>query len=433
MLVTHGTSYRVRIRWRNLLNLSVCFETKDEATEVELALQKLKRAHNHAILAAIHADPASLLLAVDLLAKTKIETRKLTVADLRGHAAPDASTWTLAEAYSRFDAYLTRHGINRRGVPYTDSTAAGYRSAWKQFLRSDAAIKVTYVSELTQWTLKAYRSELQERTAPIAKNGRTAGPAAINRQIMAIRALYTFVREDEHGSKLGLPPLQLRPLTEQRHARRAILPAEMKAIFHELKIQATRGIAAPFVDMFTFLLETGLREGEALALTHGQCTTAAALDLRGTEEDPLKTRKSERLVPVTPKAARILKRYMPKKRAKDCFVFPKEMRSAGALRQAWGRACDKARDALGGTLQARIHDLRHTYAVNLLLAGHDITTVRDRLGHESIETTQGYLESADEFRLRLGARARTRKRGRRNTNRKPGKPASRGARRAGAR
>ena len=125
---------------------------------------------------------------------------------------------------------------------------------------------------------------------------------------------------------------------------------------------------------------------------------------------------------------------MPKRLAKDCFVFPERMRSAGALQQAWGRACAKARAALGGKLQARIHDLRHTRAVYLLLAGHDIVTVGDRLGHESIETTQGYLESAEEFRLRIGApRPHSRKRGSRNAHPKSGKPKSRGARRVRAR
>ena len=48
--------------------------------------------------------------------------------------------------------------------------------------------------------------------------------------------------------------------------------------------------------------------------------------------------------------------------------------------------------------RARFHNLRHTFAVNLLRAGVDVRLVRDLLGHESLATTMLYLSVMDSER-----------------------------------
>jgi site-specific recombinase XerD len=45
--------------------------------------------------------------------------------------------------------------------------------------------------------------------------------------------------------------------------------------------------------------------------------------------------------------------------------------------------------------RARFHNLRHTFAVNLLRSGSDVRLVRDLLGHESLTTTMLYLSVMD--------------------------------------
>ena len=53
-----------------------------------------------------------------------------------------------------------------------------------------------------------------------------------------------------------------------------------------------------------------------------------------------------------------------------------------------------------GIPNIRIHDLRHTYAVNSLRAGDDIKTVQENLGHATAAfTLDFYGHCTDEMRL----------------------------------
>ena len=51
-----------------------------------------------------------------------------------------------------------------------------------------------------------------------------------------------------------------------------------------------------------------------------------------------------------------------------------------------------------GLEEYHFHDLRHTAASHLVMAGVDLITVGDLLGHKNIQTTRRYSHLSPEFR-----------------------------------
>jgi len=60
-------------------------------------------------------------------------------------------------------------------------------------------------------------------------------------------------------------------------------------------------------------------------------------------------------------------------------------------RDTWRDIWQEAVKATGMKWMPRTHDLRHTNATQLLKSGVDLHEVKERLGHQSISTTEGYL------------------------------------------
>ena len=64
--------------------------------------------------------------------------------------------------------------------------------------------------------------------------------------------------------------------------------------------------------------------------------------------------------------------------------------------QAFGKALREASRAARIPKRVTAHVLRHSFASHLVLAGYDITTVRDLLGHANVQTTMIYLQTVPE-------------------------------------
>jgi len=145
--------------------------------------------------------------------------------------------------------------------------------------------------------------------------------------------------------------------------------------------------------LLTFALDTGARAGEQLALEwgdidwHNNLVVFRRSSTRG-EVGPTKSGR-ERKVPMTERLVEALRR-MKHLRGKlvFCRVDGKPLTLWQLHERLWG-ACRRA-----GLREIRWHDLRHTFASQLVTAGVPLRQVQDWLGHSTITMTMRYSHLA---------------------------------------
>lgn len=184
--------------------------------------------------------------------------------------------------------------------------------------------------------------------------------------------------------------------------RRAPTDDEIKKIFNS--------IDAPFGFYVFFLLCTGLRRSEALALTVSDIDFAKniivvskSLEYKNGNQPSVKTPKTKaggREVPIPSILLPELKKYMKCLNSDLMFPCPKSNRNPGGgymTAKAYETLWSKYSEATGLTLTA--HNLRHGTATILFEAGVDAHTAKSILGHSNVNTTLSiYTELRDRKR-----------------------------------
>jgi len=133
------------------------------------------------------------------------------------------------------------------------------------------------------------------------------------------------------------------------------------------------------------LLDTGLRCAELCHLTLSNA------DLEIGELKVIGKGNKERTVPVGLRAVRALRRYRdhfrPPVEAPDFFfTLDGKPMTVHTVQMMIRRA-----KRLSGTLRLHVHLLRHTFAIHYLMAGGDVFSLQNILGHTTLEVTRLYV------------------------------------------
>lgn len=148
------------------------------------------------------------------------------------------------------------------------------------------------------------------------------------------------------------------------------------------------GFTDHLLPMTVLALNTGMRRGELLGLTWADVNLqACTLKIAAGNA---KSRKARHL-PLNAEALDVLQRWH-EQRPGAGLVFPSAGGGRlGSIKRAWETLCESA-----GIRDFRFHDLRHTFASRLVMAGVDLNTVRELLGHADIRMTLRYSHLAPE-------------------------------------
>jgi len=174
------------------------------------------------------------------------------------------------------------------------------------------------------------------------------------------------------------------------------LETEMRFLTHQEWDALYWEIPEHYRPLFTTLIGTGMRWGEAEALLVGDVrlepspvvtiTKAAKWNPGRATRDvgPTKTRRSRRTVALPPEVVAELAPLLDRRKSSRLFLAPR----GGPLRHRtvydeWKAAVERA----GLDPQPRIHDLRHTHVAWLIALGIPLPVIQARLGHEHISTT----------------------------------------------
>lgn len=177
-------------------------------------------------------------------------------------------------------------------------------------------------------------------------------------------------------------PKEIEPLTEE----------QQKAFFEAIKGHDYRWL-------YTVIVFTGLREAECLGLTwdcidfqKGTLKVYRQLQKRtkaegGYQFAALKNDKT-RVIKLSPYVLKIFADLKQKQTESECesiYVFCDPLGQHLSVDTVYSRFKTIAKKI--GAPNARVHDLRHTYAVNSLQEGDDYKTVQSNLGHATAAFT----------------------------------------------
>jgi len=140
------------------------------------------------------------------------------------------------------------------------------------------------------------------------------------------------------------------------------------------------------------LFSTGLRVSELVKLNRGQ------IDLERREFGVIGKGRRPRVVFLSKKAIEWLKKYLNSREDDDKSLFIRYSGKGESMRltaRSVQRIVKKYGQLCRLPIEVTPHVLRHSFATDLLMAGADLRSVQEMLGHKNISTTQIYTHVTD--------------------------------------
>ncbi|MBK7142036.1 MAG: site-specific integrase [bacterium] len=239
--------------------------------------------------------------------------------------------------------------------------AKANKLSWQRDVHSIQRLKESFgrklLSEITPLALETYKSSRLKVVAP----------ATVNRELACLKHMFTKAIQWQMAT--SNPVRMVRMLKEHNQRLRYLTNDEIQLLMNALPERVQ-----PVVQC---ALYTGMRRGELLNLKW------ADVDLKQRLLFVRQSKNGEkREIPIAETLLKVLNALERTGEYVFSFGNGNRMRS---IREAFDRAVKRC-----GILNYHFHDNRHTFASYLVMAGVDLLTVKELMGHKSITMTLRY-------------------------------------------
>jgi integrase len=229
----------------------------------------------------------------------------------------------------------------------------------------DREFEGKYIHEITAWQIEAWKS----------KRSKTCKVATVNRELALLKNMFSMAVKPWKKLKES-PAKDIKRLKGETRRVRFLMPDEVQILLSNCD-GLLRGLLKPLV---TVALHTGARKGELQNLQWPQ------VDFELGIISLLDTKNGERRDIPMNETVRTTLKAMEKRNE---FVFPnrngKRIDDA-QVQISFCKALEKS-----GIEDFHFHDLRHTFASNLVMQeGVELNDVRELLGHKNMSMTLRY-------------------------------------------
>lgn len=273
-----------------------------------------------------------------------------------------------------FESWLAQHVAPFR----KPSTLTSYRLGWERYLKPALGDKP--LDAIT-------RSNIRDLVATMVKQGLTRN--TIRAMLAPLSTMFTRAIDD--GLVKENPALRVLPRQRGQEQSKKAHPLTREQSARLLA--ACQATAPQWYPLFLTFLRAGLRVGEAIALQwgdvdfHGQFLFVRRQWHKGKIVELKGGRQGQ--VDLSPQLARVLAAIKPLD-AKDMdLVFPSSTGTPFSPYNLRNRVWVPLLKA-AELPPIRLHDLRHTFATQLLSEGADLLYVQRQLRHHSVEITQRF-------------------------------------------
>ena len=269
---------------------------------------------------------------------------------------------------------------------YLNHCKTNKKKSWQRDENSIQFLEVHFggmlLSKITPLDIEDYKTkringEVKLKPKPGASRSRTdwrVQPATINRELACLKHMFSLAKKWKMADENPVKEVQF--FQERQIEMKILTREEIERLIDSASLQLR--------PILIIALNTGMRKGEILRLRWND------IDFENQYISLWETKSNRpRKIPMSG----LVSLTLAAKKKEQEFVFsnPRTGRPLSDLQTCFKAACRKA--AVG---DLRFHDLRHTAATYMVTGGIDLVTVKEILGHATIQMTMRYAHPTPE-------------------------------------